>query len=195
MIGHRPAHNATAAHRRPHGFTLVELVVALAIAALMLATAPAALTRAFDSMEYRATVRNLLTELKRARLQAMHTGQATVFAYETQSRRFGVDHQLTREVPRKLAVAMIVADTEVVATRAAIRFYADGGASGGSIDVIRPSGVGVRISVDWLLGRARQQPIDPSGQTAWRTQGAQDTIASVVMHSPSPHALHVALES
>ncbi|MGL1832272.1 pilus assembly FimT family protein [Rhodocyclaceae bacterium SMB388] len=162
MIGPARAHLATARHRRRHGFTLVEMVVALGIAALMLATVPTAVTRAFDTMAYRSTVRHLLTDLKRARLHALHSGQATVFAYEPQSRRFGVGEQLKREVPPKLAIAMIVADTEVVATRAGIRFYADGGASGGSIDVIRPSGDGVRISVDWLLGRARQQAFDAS---------------------------------
>lgn len=182
MIGPDRAHLATARHRRRHGFTLVELVVALGIATLMLATVPAAVTRAFDTMEYRSTVRHMLTELKRARLHAMHSGQATVFAYEPQSRRFGVGERLSREVPTKLAIAMIVADTEVVATRAGIRFYADGGASGGSIDLIRPSGDGVRISVDWLLGRARQQAIDASEQS--RSLGDARGLPAAVSAAP-----------
>jgi general secretion pathway protein H len=43
----------------------------------------------------------------------------------------------------------------------AIRFLPRGGASGGSVDVIRPSGTGVRLRVDWFSGRVEQEPIAP----------------------------------
>ena len=38
-----------------------------------------------------------------------------------------------------------------------IRFYPEGGSSGGGIDMERPGGTGVRISVDWLVGRVSQE--------------------------------------
>jgi general secretion pathway protein H len=129
------------------------------MAALLLATAPSALMRSFEAMEYRSTVHTLLTELKQARLHAMHSGQSTTFVYDPRARRFGIDTPLRAQVPAALRITLIVADAEITHEHAAIRFYPDGGASGGAIELVRPSGDGVRIRVDWLLGRTEQSPI------------------------------------
>ncbi|GIR70771.1 MAG: hypothetical protein CM15mP74_20220 [Halieaceae bacterium] len=40
---------------------------------------------------------------------------------------------------------------------AAIRFYPAGGSSGGEISVARPSGAGVHLTIDWLLGDVTQE--------------------------------------
>jgi general secretion pathway protein H len=40
---------------------------------------------------------------------------------------------------------------------AAIRFYPAGGSSGGEISVTRPTGAGVNLTVDWLLGDVTQE--------------------------------------
>ena len=50
---------------------------------------------------------------------------------------------------------------EVQGQEAAIRFFPDGGATGGSIEVVRPSGTGARIQVDWLSGRITQEALLP----------------------------------
>ena len=39
-----------------------------------------------------------------------------------------------------------------------IRFYPEGGASGGGVDIRHPAGGGVRITVDWLKGSVSQRP-------------------------------------
>jgi len=41
-----------------------------------------------------------------------------------------------------------------------VRFYPEGGSSGGDIDIARPDGSGVKISVDWLVGRVTHQKYD-----------------------------------
>jgi general secretion pathway protein H len=144
--------------RRAAGFTLVELVVAISVAALLLATAPAALDRLYDSMAYRATVRDVLSELKRARNQARQSGEAVAFFVDLQARQFGIDGEAGRSLPAQLEVHAQVAGRELGADgRAAIRFYPDGGATGGSILIERDNGEGVRLRVDWLLGRVSQE--------------------------------------
>jgi len=141
------------------GFTLVELIVALAVVGTMLAAMPAALGRMYDTMQYRATVRDLLAELKGARLEAMSSGRPTVFAVDVEARRFGTGGRQTGEIPPGLEVKALVAESETADGRMGIRFYPDGSATGGSIEIVRTSGAGLRLRVDWLLGRVSQEPL------------------------------------
>jgi general secretion pathway protein H len=140
------------------GFTLLELMVALAVVALLLTTAPALLSRAMETMEYRAAVRHLLAGLKSARHTAVETGASVAFTVAPAEHRFGIGEQLTGELPTRLILRLVVADAEISdRDRGAIRFYPDGSATGGSIEILRPSGEGVRLRVDWLLGRISQE--------------------------------------
>jgi general secretion pathway protein H len=41
-----------------------------------------------------------------------------------------------------------------------IRFYPEGGTSGGSVSVEAATGRGVKVSVDWLLGTVTQEKYD-----------------------------------
>jgi general secretion pathway protein H len=149
-----------ASARTERGFTLVELVVAISVAALLLATAPAALDRLYDAMVYRSTVRHMIVEMKAARLRAMQDGQPVAFVVDLEARRFGVDGRTEIGIPDALKVSAIVADVEVSeGGRSAIRFYPDGSATGGSVELERSSGRGVRLRVDWLLGRVSQEPL------------------------------------
>jgi general secretion pathway protein H len=148
-----------------HGFTLIELIVALAVAGLLLVAVPVSLSRAYDASEYRATVRQVLAGLKSARHQAMRTGAETVFAMHTEQRRFGSGTEMQHAFPDSLTVGMVVAEQDIDADGTGrIRFYPDGSATGGSIDILRDNGVGVRLRVDWMLGRISQFPIESEGR-------------------------------
>lgn len=150
--------SARVVRRRAPGFTLIELIVALSIAVLALGAAPMALGRMYDTMQYRSTVRDMLSELKATRLQAVRSGKPSVFTVDLDSRRFGAGSDPVHRIPTKLKVRAIVADAEVDAQgRAGIRFYPDGSATGGSIVLERAGGGGVRLRVDWLLGRVSQE--------------------------------------
>ncbi|HRD32755.1 MAG TPA: GspH/FimT family protein [Rhodocyclaceae bacterium] len=145
--------------RRGNGFTLIELVVALAIAALALAALPTGLSRLYENVEYRTTVRDLLSGLKAARAEAARSGMAVPFVVDVGERSFSVGERRAGTVPERLELSLIVAATEQAAERGSIRFYPDGSSTGGSIIVRRPTGVGVRLRVDWLLGRVSQEPL------------------------------------
>ena len=143
---------------RDAGFTLLELLVAIAVAALLLTAVPPMLSRGFDAMAYRAAVRELVAGLKGARRAAMETGRSVAFVVDTAAHRFGPEGALNGELPRSVQVQLTVADSEIDSPeRGAIRFYPDGGATGGSIQLLRPGGSGVRLRVDWLLGTVSQE--------------------------------------
>lgn len=143
------------------GFTLLELMVALSIAVLMLATAPFAVMRAYETMQYRATVKEVIAGLKSARLDAMRKGRSVAFLVDLEQRRFGVESRLDHTLPEHLEMRLMLADVEIRGTQGAVRFYPDGGSTGGSLQLIRPGGGGVRVDVDWLLGRLTQTALNP----------------------------------
>lgn len=153
---------ALAGAGRGAGFTLLELMVAIAVAALLLTAVPPLLSRGLDTMQYRTAVRELVAGLKGARRAAMETGRSVAFTVDTAAHRFGVDPDLEGSIPGELQVRLTVAETEIEdPDRGAIRFYPDGSATGGSIELLRPAGGGVRLRVDWLLGRISQEPPEP----------------------------------
>lgn len=142
------------------GFTLLELIVALAVAGLLLATVPIALSRGYEASAYRATVRDLLAGLNAARHEAMRTGRETVFNLDLEGRRFGIGDRLNRSFAEALEVRFVVAQSDSAEqSRGSIRFYPDGSTTGGSIDLVRPSGDGTRLRVDWLLGKVSLYPL------------------------------------
>lgn len=155
----QPRRTDPARARRVGGFTLIELLVALSIAMLALGVAPFAISRAHDTMQYRATVKEFIASIKLARLQAMRSGRSAAFSVDLAERSFGVEPRLDHTVPDGLEIRVIVADVEIAGDRGGVRFYADGSSTGGSFDVVRASGAGVRIEVDWLLGRLSQTVI------------------------------------
>lgn len=144
------------------GFTLVELLVVFALLALMAGLAPIAFERLNESSQYRSTVRAALTQMRAARQQAHSSGQEVRFAVNPQARSFGVEGAAPHHVPEPLALRAVMAAQESGADGAlAIRFLPRGGASGGSLDILRPSGEGVRLRVDWFSGRVEQEPVSP----------------------------------
>lgn len=150
-----PARNAAAG-----GFTLIELLVVIALMALVVGLVPIAFDRMHQSAQYRDTVRAVLAGLRSAREQAQSQGVETRFTVDLRTRSFGLDGGAQHTVPEPLILHAVMAAEESNGDgRLAIRFLPRGGASGGSVDLIRPSGSGVRLRVDWFSGRVEQEAI------------------------------------
>jgi general secretion pathway protein H len=155
----------SAAAQPARGFTLVELLVVLAIAALMLAIVPSSFERLREGSQYRDTVRSLITDLKQARQTALAQGKSVIFHVHLADRNFGIAGQSTTALPSSLEIKTTVAQSMDSATAsgslqktAQIDFLADGGSTGGTIELVRASGSGVKIQVDWLTGKVTQIP-------------------------------------
>lgn len=140
----------------------MELLVAFAIGALLVGLTPIAFGKLRESSHYRDTLRNLVTDLRQARQQAVTRGTDVRFQMDLLRRQFGVQGAPQREVPQPLQVRATVGGTEITPDQVAgILFLPDGGATGGSFDVLRPSGFGTRVLVDWLSGRVEQESLQP----------------------------------
>lgn len=150
---------------RSAGFTLVELMVALAVAALMAGLAVPMAAKAYVTMQYRDAVRGVASAATAARYQAVNTGEARDLLVAPDMRRYGVqiagtafEADVATLVPEALSLEVKVA-RQLVEERGVgvIRFYPDGSSTGGSVTIMRENGDGQRIRVDWLLGRVTHE--------------------------------------
>lgn len=145
------------------GFTLIELLVVLAIGALLIATLPSAFDRLRDTSQYRDTVRAMVLDLRQARQRALAYGQIVRFSVNLTDHQFGIEGLRLKSVPASMEIKATVGAVEFTGSnpKAAILFLPDGGSSGGTIELVRRAGGGVRIRVDWLSGQITQEPRSP----------------------------------
>ncbi len=148
--------------RRSRGFTLIELLVVFAIIGLIIAVVPVAFDRLRASAQYSDTVRALVSQLRTARFQAQSQGRDVLFVVRLREHNFGIEGGAAHAVPEGIELRTTVADTgQTGAQEAGIRFLPNGGASGGSIEVLRAPGTGTRLRVDWLSGRVTHEALLP----------------------------------
>ncbi len=157
-----PQHSRIGGSAKRHwlGFTLIELLVVLAIGSLLVALVPPAFDRLREVSQYRDTVRAMVVDLRQARQQAMAYGRVVTFHVNLSDRQFGLEGQPLKTLPPTLEVKTTVGSKESSDSNplAAIAFLPEGGSTGGTIELVRPSGAGVRLRVDWLFGQITQVP-------------------------------------
>ena len=146
--------------RRPQpGFTMVELLVAIAIVGLLMAVTVPGSMRFYQSIQYRQAVRDVLTTLGQARHQAMDKGQAQNVGFDAERGQIQFYDDVV-QLPKGFEMMVTTASEVNQQNLGVIRFYPEGGSTGGDIDVTSPRGRGVRISVDWLMGSVSQEAYD-----------------------------------
>ena len=141
------------------GFTLLELMVVLAIATLLLAITPPLITSALPGVELKSAARRVTAGLRFAREEAIRSGRDATFVIDVDSRVFAVDGQRQRSnLPEDLDVKLEAAEQEMLNDHAGgVRFYPDGSSTGGRVILARCDS-GYQVGVQWLTGRIRMEP-------------------------------------
>ena len=147
------------------GFTLLELIVVLAIAGLLFSLGGPSVRTLAATMEYRDAVRQIVSAAKNARRDAFAQGIPMDLLIDTDPNRYAlsadspsVSADQFAPLPEALDITVVyAAEVSPKPGLAAIRFYPAGGSSGGEISVARPSGAGVHLTIDWLLGDVTQE--------------------------------------
>ena len=141
---------------RTDGFTLLELLVVLAIVALMTAIAAPRFAAALPGAELDSGARKLAAGLREARSMAVSTNRAVPFTLRGGANLYTIGRGgESRQLPGKLAITLVTGSREISgANQGSIRFFPDGSSTGGRIE-LKGAGGKRSIEVDWLTGRIR----------------------------------------
>ena len=138
------------------GFTILELVVVLAVLALVVALAAPRFARGIQAAALDSTARELLAGLKYTRSHAVSEHDEAVFYLNLEDRWFRLPGSDRRHgVPENLDMDLVTVESERDGeVGGAIRFFPDGSSTGGRVSLV----VGERkrhVDVDWMGGRVR----------------------------------------
>lgn len=135
------------------GFTLVELLVVMAIAALMMTAVPGLYSAAFPGLEMKSAARRTASTLRLARETAIRQGEDKLLIVDLDAHRLILEGYRNLSLPKRLSIELEAAGSEVEGDRrGVIRFFPDGSSTGGRI-LLSHDGHGYQIGVTWLTGR------------------------------------------
>ena len=139
------------------GFSLLEMMLVIAIIALASVLAAAAVTGGTAGMQLRSSAREIAAQLRFTRAQALASGEPQRFVIDPHAHNWRAPKDHHGEIPRKLGVAFIGArETQPSAGEGAIVFFADGASTGGRVQLtVRDAAWNVDVA--WLTGEVRMQ--------------------------------------
>jgi general secretion pathway protein H len=135
------------------GFSLLELLVVLAIIGAVLAFVPGFMWRGQPRLEVDVAARAIADALRQARSNAVLQNRDQLFALDVEEHVFRIAGQRAPvQMDREIEVTFQTARSEVMSeTIGQIRFFPDGSATGGRIGLTL-NGQQVEVLVDWLTG-------------------------------------------
>ncbi len=145
---------ATWRRRGQYGFTLVELIVVLAIGGLLLALTPPLITAALPGVELKAGARRAAGALRQTREIAIAQGVEAAWLVDIESGRYQIEGQAQRgALPDGIEIELVTSQVELRSERVGgIRFFPDGSSSGGRL-ILKRGDTGLQVGVNWLTGR------------------------------------------
>jgi general secretion pathway protein H len=134
------------------GFTLLEMLVAITIAAIVMGVSVPAMQRLYQSSQYNAAISEIVTLLSSARYQAIRRGSQADVVINPETREVSLGEKI-RSLPNSLHIEVLGSRELNRDGAGIIRFYPDGGSSGGYVNLTSENNKSVQVQVDWLLGR------------------------------------------
>ena len=137
------------------GFSLIEMLVALAIVALAAALVMPLALRPSDALRLDAAAQDLVAALRVTRAAAIAHNVDAALTVDVDRRTFESASVPARALPADLTLKLKIAEPERVRSRGGFRFFPDGSSTGGDV-LLSLRGKEAKICVDWLSGIARR---------------------------------------
>lgn len=141
---------------RHRGFTLIEILVAMAIMVSVYAMTAPMISAGLSGVQIKAAARQVASGLRKARNEAVAHKNEVALTIDVEARQFALSgdkriHHFSQEID----VSLYTAQSELLDAKVGtIRFYPDGSSTGGRVTLTR----GERkymVDVDWMTGRVK----------------------------------------
>lgn len=139
---------------RQQGFSLLELIVVMAIMALGFAFVAPNFAQTIDGLRFKSAVREVAAGLRQVRGIALSQSREAVFFMDVEKRLYRIDQQnKTHALPKSLELTLETTEAEITGPdQGNVRFFPDGSATGGRIK-FKWGTRKKRVDVNWLTGR------------------------------------------
>jgi len=137
------------------GFSLIEMLAALAIVALATALVMPVTLRPSDALRLDAAAEDIVAALRLTRAAAIARNADAALTIDVELRRFESPAVPPHSLPPDLTVKLKIAEPERARSQGGFRFFPDGSSTGGDM-VLALRGKETKICVDWLSGIARR---------------------------------------
>jgi general secretion pathway protein H len=142
---------------RANGFTLVELLFVMIIAAVALTLVGTSISRSISGAEMRTAARKLAASLRYTRTHAILVKSEQVFLIDAENHSYTAPGREPVVLPEGMNVQLTTARSELTSENVGgIRFYPDGGSTGGHV-LLEANERIYRVNVAWLTGEASVQ--------------------------------------
>jgi general secretion pathway protein H len=141
--------------RRRAGFTLLEMIVVLALIGLLAGMSSQLLRPPSDHLRLESATRAFCATLRATRARAIATNAEAAVVVDLYNKTYVSPAGGAAKLPADAAITMDISNTQRLSAAAgAISFFPDGTSSGGDI-VLQTQGGRATIGVNWLTGGAR----------------------------------------
>lgn len=147
------------ASRRIRGVTLLEMLLVIALIAVAGLLAAGVLTGGIDGMRLRSSAKQIASQLRFTRTQALASGQPQRFTLDPVRRRWQAPSGHHGDIPPGLDIRFTGArQAQRREQEGAIMFFPEGGATGGRIE-LQARQATWRIDVSWVTGEVTAGPL------------------------------------
>jgi general secretion pathway protein H len=138
--------------RKDSGFTLLELIIVLALVALILGLSTVFFARALPSSKFDSAIRELSSTIKYARTLAQISGESQTVVIDLDSKKFGIEGRQNRSISSDVEIKIIDPFLRDVGSgKYRIVFQAAGGMESETI-VLSRGKKSVNIEIDPVVG-------------------------------------------
>lgn len=145
------------------GFTLLELLVVLAIAGLLLALVPPVVSAVVPGAKLKVAARELAATFRDARNQAIHRNTTVDMTFELEPARYEIANGAPHYFPEDIQIAILDNNARTSTQslpsldfrpgeKYRLRFYPDGSSSGAAVRVASRDTYYI-VDIGWLMGR------------------------------------------
>lgn len=149
--------------RHGAGFTLFELLIVMAVLALVIGFGVMGARPGSPGAATRAAAAEVASSLRMARAQAIASNKPVAVTIDLVSREYRVGGGTVQRLPASVALKLLTASEQQVNDRVGrIRFEPDGSSTGGRM-TLTGGGRSLAVGVDWLSGRVSVAAVSKEG--------------------------------